>query len=201
AIGPLLVVGGSVLMFLGGVFRAITPVTAAIAEAGGLLSWLKLGFAALTGPVGITIGVITLLGTAFTVAYAKSETFRNIIQGLIQRFKEFIPTILWFGQSIYTNFIGIAAPAIQAVRDFFIDMFQKVKQFWQSDGQSVIQAITNGVNTVRTIVSTVMPIITSIIGTAFKLALTIVRMVWENIKGRSEEHTSELQSRFDLVCR
>src|SRR5699024_6164839 len=140
-------------------------------------------FAALTGPVGITIGVITLLGTAFTVAYAKSETFRNIIQGLIQRFKEFIPTILSFGQSIYTNFIGIAAPAIQAVRDFFIDMFQKVKQFWQSDGQSVIQAITNGVNTVRTIVSTVMPIITSIIGTAFKLALTLVRMVWENIKG------------------
>src|SRR5699024_3081512 len=43
AIGPLLVVGGSFLMFLGGVFRAITPVTAAIAEAGGLLSWLKLG--------------------------------------------------------------------------------------------------------------------------------------------------------------
>src|SRR5699024_2984093 len=124
AIGPLLVVGGSFLMFLGGVFRAITPVTAAIAEAGGVLSWLKLGFAALTGPVGITIGVITLLGTAFTVAYAKSVTFRNIIQGLIQRFKEFIPTILSFGQSIYTNFIGIAAPAIQAVRDFFVDMFQ-----------------------------------------------------------------------------
>src|SRR5699024_12492424 len=91
--------------------------------------------------------------------------------------------ILSFRHSIYTNIIGIAAPAIQAVRDFFIDMFQKVKQFWQSDRQSVIQAITNGVNIVRTIVSTVMPIITSIIGTAFKLALTIVSMVWENIKG------------------
>src|SRR5699024_6256211 len=77
AMGPLLTVGGTVIMFLGGVLRAITPVTAAIAKAGGLLSWLKLGFAALTGPVGITIGVITLLGTAFTVAYAKSETFRN----------------------------------------------------------------------------------------------------------------------------
>src|SRR5699024_298796 len=101
----------------------------------------------------------------------------------IESFKAFIPTILSFGQAIYTNFIVIAAPTIQAVRDFFIDMFQKVKQYWLSDGQSVIQAITNGVNIVSTIVSTVMPIITSIIGTAFKLALTIVRMVWENIKG------------------
>src|SRR5699024_7170530 len=137
----------------------------------------------LTGPVGITIGVITLLGTAFTVAYAKSETFRNIIQGLIQRFKEFIPTIVSFGQSIYTNFMNLVVPAVNAVKTFFIEMFQKIKQFWQSDGQQVVQAITNGVNIVRTIVSTVMPIITSIIGTAFKLALTIVRMVWENIKG------------------
>src|SRR5699024_282937 len=119
----------------------------------------------------------------FTIAYTKSETFRNIVNGLIERFKAFIPTILSFGQSIYTNFIGIAAPAIQAVRDFFIDMFQKVKQFWQSDGQSVIQAITNGVTIVGTLVSTVMPIINSIIGTAFKLALTIVSRVWENIKG------------------
>lgn len=183
AIGPLLVVGGSFLMFLGGVFKAITPVTAAIAKAGGLLSWLKLGFAALTGPVGITIGVITLLGTAFTVAYAKSETFRNIIQGLIQRFKEFIPTIVSFGQSIYTNFMNLVIPAVNAVKTFFIDMFQKIRQFWQSDGQQVIAAIINGVNIVKAIVSAVMPVITSIISVAFKLVLAVVTMVWTNIKG------------------
>src|SRR5699024_2873033 len=147
------------------------------------LSWLKLGFVALTGPVGITIGVITLLGTAFTVAYAKSETFRNIIHGLIQRFKEFIPTIVSFGQSIYTNFMNLVIPAVNAVKTFFIEMFQKIKQFWQSDGQQVIAAIINGVNIVKTIVSAVMPVITSIISVAFKLVLAVVTMVWENIKG------------------
>lgn len=183
AIGPLLVVGGSFLMFLGGIFRAITPVTAAIAKAGGLLSWLKLGFAALTGPIGITIGVIALLGTAFTVAYAKSETFRNIVQGLITKFREFIPTIVTFAQSIYSNFMTMIIPAVTAVKTFFLDMFAKIKQFWQSDGQQVITAITNGVNIVKTIVSAVMPVITSIISVAFKLVLAVVQMVWTNIKG------------------
>src|SRR5699024_12495077 len=124
-------------------------------------------FADINLKIIMTVTAVDALTARFTITYTKSETIRNIVNGLIERFNAFIPTNLSFGQSIYTNFIEIAAPAIQAVRDFFIDMFQKVKQFWQSDGQSVIQAITNGVNIVRTIVSTVMPIITSIIGTAF----------------------------------
>lgn len=190
AIGPLLVVGGSFLMFLGGVFRAITPVTAAIAKAGSVTKWLALAlkplgaiFAALTGPIGITVGIVAALGVAFTVAYAKSETFRNIIQGLIQRFKEFIPTIVSFSQSIYTNFMNLVIPAVTAVKTFFLDMFAKIKQFWQSDGEQVIAAIINGVNIVKTIVSAVMPVITSIISVAFKLVLAVVTMVWTNIKG------------------
>lgn len=190
AAGPLLMALGSMTIFVGGVVKAIAPlflglgkVAGAIKTTGGLLSGLKLGLAALTGPIGITVAVIAGLATAFTVAYAKSETFRNIIQGLIQLFKEFIPTIVSFGQSIYTNFMNLVIPAVNAVKTFFIEMFQKIKQFWQSDGQQVITAITNGVNIVKTIVSAVMPVITTIIGTAFKLVLAIVQMVWANIKG------------------
>ena len=190
AAGPVLTVLGTMAIFMGNVFNAVgillgplAKLSGTIKMLGGILPALKVAFAAINWPITLTVTAVAALTAGFTIAYTKSETFRNIVNGLIERFKAFIPTILSFGQSIYTNFIGIAAPAIQAVRDFFIDMFQKVKQFWQSDGQSVIQAITNGVNIVRTIVSTVMPIITSIIGTAFKLALTIVRMVWENIKG------------------
>lgn len=197
AAGPLLMAFGSIAIFVGGVVKAIAPLflglgkltTAFTAVRSGAmtfgLAFPKLAgfFAILTGPIGITIAAIVGIGTAFTVAYAKSETFRNIIQGLIQRFKEFIPTIVSFGQSIYTNFMNLVIPAVNAVKTFFIEMFQKIKQFWQSDGQQVITAITNGVNIVKTIVSAVMPVITTIIGTAFKLVLAIVQMVWGNIKG------------------
>ena len=197
AAGPLLMAFGSIAIFVGGVVKAIAPLFLGLGKLSAGFTAVKTGaltFGAafpklasfiglLTGPIGITIGVITLLGTAFTVAYAKSETFRNIIQGLIQRFKEFIPTIVSFSQSIYTNFMNLVIPAVNAVKTFFIEMFQKIKQFWQSDGQQVITAITNGVNIVKTIVSAVMPVITSIISVAFKLVLAVVTMVWTNIKG------------------
>ena len=186
AIGPLLAVGGTMLIWFGSLMKTISPIVAKLGgEAGfvGALKALASRFSFLLGPVGIAIGVITTLGTVFTVAYAKSETFRNIVNNLVQKFREFIPTIVSFGQSVYQNFMSLVVPAVQAVKTFFLDMFAKVKQFWQSDGQQVIQAITNGVNLVRSIVGAVMPVITTIIGTAFKLALAIVRMVWENIKG------------------
>src|SRR5207249_10314489 len=35
----------------------------------------------------------------------------------------------------------------------------------------------------------------------FATDLVLERGIGENLAGRSEEHTSELQSRFDLVCR
>ena len=197
AAGPLLMAFGSIAIFVGGVVKSIAPlflglgklttaftaVTSKTMTFGLAFPKLASFIGLLTGPIGITIGVITLLGTAFTVAYAKSETFRNIIQGLIQRFKEFIPTIVSFSQSIYTNFMNLVIPAVTAVKTFFLDMFAKIKQFWQSDGEQVIAAIINGVNIVKTIVSAVMPVITSIISVAFKLVLAVVTMVWENIKG------------------
>src|SRR5699024_7525368 len=197
AAGPLLMAFGSIALFVGGVVKAIAPLFLGLGKLSAGFTAVKTGaltFGAafpklagliglLTGPIGITVAAIVGIGTAFTVAYAKSETFRNIIQGLIQRFKEFIPTIVSFSQSIYTNFMNLVIPAVNAVKTFFVEMFQKIKQFWQSDGEQVITAITNGVNIVKTIVSAVMPVITSIIGTAFKLALAVVKMVWENIKG------------------
>lgn len=197
AAGPLLMAFGSIAIFVGGVVKAIAPLFLGLGKLSAGFTAVKTGaltFGAafpklagfiglLTGPIGITVAVIAGLATAFTVAYAKSETFRNIIQGLIQRFKEFIPTIVSFSQSIYTNFMNLVIPAVNAVKTFFIEMFQKIKQFWQSDGQQVITAITNGVNIVKTIVSAVMPVITSIISVAFKLVLAVVKMVWENIKG------------------
>lgn len=183
AIGPLLAVGGTMLIWAGSLVKTFAPIVARFREASGILGILKIAFGALISPVGITIGVIAGLGAAFAIAYTKSETFRGIVQNLITRFREFIPTIVSFGQTIYSNFMTLVVPAVQAVKTFFLDMFAKVKQFWQSDGQTVIQAITNGVNFVKTIVSAVMPVVTAIIGTAFKLALAVVKMVWENIKG------------------
>lgn len=89
AMGPLLAVGGSLLIFIGGVVKSIAPVTASITKAGGLLKWLtplfgKLGAAIgfLTGPIGLTIAAVIGIGAAFVTAYNKSETFRGFVDGI-----------------------------------------------------------------------------------------------------------------------
>src|SRR5699024_6526813 len=118
-----------------------------------------------------------------TVAYTKSVTLRNLVQGLIDRLKAFIPTIASSGQSIYSNFMNLVTPAISAVKNFFTDMFKKVRPFWQSDGQTTMQAFMNAINIIKTVVSFAMPIIQNVITVAFKVVLAVIRMVWENIKG------------------
>src|SRR5699024_12099337 len=62
---------------------------------------------------------------------------------------------------------------INAVKTFAMQIGQMLSKFWKENGAEITQAVKN---------------IGSVISTVFKFI-------------RSEEHTSELQSRFDLVCR
>src|SRR5690606_31757302 len=102
------------------------------AKAGGLLKWLKLGFAALTGPIGITIGIITLLTTGFIALYSKSETFRNGVHNLIQKIKE-----------LTQDALKALRPAIDAVVKFFQDQLATIQKFWQENGKTIMEALSN----------------------------------------------------------
>ncbi|AKG74359.1 peptidoglycan DD-metalloendopeptidase family protein [Salinicoccus halodurans] len=185
ALGPVIGSVGAFVGLLGGWLTMLSPILTKMGEKGflGVIRALATRFSFLLGPVGIAIGVITTLGTVFGIAYSKSSTFRNMVQGLIERFRNFIPTIIAFGQSIYTNFMTIITPAIQSVKRFFVSMFQQIALFWRTDGQQTINAFMNGVNILRTIISAVLPIITTIFRGVFTAVLFIVRSVWTNIKG------------------
>ena len=108
ALGPVLTVFGALAIFISKVGLAIAPLitrfgkmSKAVADAGGLMAWLRGGLSALAkrfsfllGPVGIIIGTILTLGTAFITAYRKSETFRNFVNGIVDKFKN---AIKWIG--------------------------------------------------------------------------------------------------------
>lgn len=63
-----------------GVLPKIGQLLTKIPLIGGLMT-------ALTGPVGIAVAAIAGIGTAFVVAYKKSETFRNIVNAVINPVK------------------------------------------------------------------------------------------------------------------
>src|SRR5699024_628758 len=80
--GVLAAAAGPVIIGLGAMVAAFGAITGSTAIM-GTLSAIGGAIAAISAPVWITIGAIAALGTAFVVAYKKSETFRNVINGAL----------------------------------------------------------------------------------------------------------------------
>lgn len=107
AIGPLLVLTGILAHSIVGISEATTLLTATeggqafftkfganikgiLPKIGGLITKIPLIgglMTALTGPIGIAVAAIAAIGVAFVVAYKKSETFRNIVNAVINPVK------------------------------------------------------------------------------------------------------------------
>ncbi|MEK4669138.1 phage tail tape measure protein [Niallia sp. FSL R7-0271] len=169
AIGPLLLIGGGLIGFLGNAATGLATLFPKIAQAGGLLKWLKLGFSALMGPIGIAIGVLTLLGTGFVLLYKNSETFRNGVQNLLLKLKELAQSALTALQ-----------PAIQAVVGFFKEQLALIQQFWQENGTVIMAALTNIGNFIK---NTFNNVILPVIQFVMPLIFSIIKTIWNNIKG------------------
>ncbi|EGQ1599340.1 phage tail tape measure protein [Staphylococcus pseudintermedius] len=97
SLGPLILTTGMFTAALGSIMTTLGPLMTGIVKTGGLMNFLgtKAPFAAkgltlvggafkfMLGPVGLAIAAVVAIGTAFVVAYKKSETFRNIVHTVI----------------------------------------------------------------------------------------------------------------------
>ncbi|CEI81311.1 Phage-related minor tail protein [Oceanobacillus oncorhynchi] len=207
AIGPVLMVLGMFAGWIGNLIGLLAPFITRVKDAGGMLKWVRPLFAALGGPVGLIIGLITALGAGFVVAYKKSETFRNIVNNLKDKFvelyekvKEFLTTnesFLGFIDSIKNGFSTAKDLIMQAfgvAMDFVQEKIGQVKSFWDTNGAQILQAFQNVFSGIWSVVQPILngivdlvkwafPYIKTIIGTALNVAFSIVKMIWGNIKG------------------
>ncbi|MED3687284.1 phage tail tape measure protein [Peribacillus butanolivorans] len=161
AIGPLLVAGGFFIGFLGSTATGLGKLFPSIAKAGGLLKWLRLGFTALTGPVGLTIGILALLAAGIVIAYKKFEPFRNAINKL---------------KDVFVS-------AFKIIADYFKSKIAVMKAFWDSNGKQLLQAFQNIFDGIMFVIKPMMPILKAIFKVTFKVILEIVKSVFGNIKG------------------
>lgn len=107
-----------------GVLPNIAQLLTKIPLIGGLMT-------ALTGPIGIAVAAIAAIGVAFVVAYKKSETFRNIVNAVINPVKNaFIG--LWniikqFGAGIKAVFSGNTGEGLNIFKKILPD--EAARQF------------------------------------------------------------------------
>src|SRR5699024_7472165 len=126
------------------------------------------------------IGVVTLLVSAFTLAYKKSETFRNFIHKLGEKIKE-----------VFFGIVDWIKPGYDAVIGFFGEVKEKISGFISSEGPSFIQAWKNIWDFISPILEWIADkvkwafetIIKPIIGLVMKAVEGVIKMVWGNIKG------------------
>ena len=100
--GPL----GTLFTTLGSVIGAISKTGSVVAGLSAVFPKLAGAFTVLGGPVGWIVAGIIALGTAFVIAYQKSETFRNFINGIGAAIGRAIGWIKQFGTAIGALFSG-----------------------------------------------------------------------------------------------
>lgn len=86
-------------------------------------------------PIALIIGALVALGVAFYLAYQKSETFRNVVNGLWEGLKNIVGGVIdWFATNIPIWIENIKA-AWQGFKDWFSELWngtiEGAKALWQ----------------------------------------------------------------------
>lgn len=136
-----------------GVLPKIGQLLTKIPLIGGLMT-------ALTGPVGIAVAAIAGIGTAFVVAYKKSETFRNIVNSVIEpvinSFKKmwgvvktifealkkllsgnFLPTLDLLSKIMPKETATKLTMRLLQIRQLFVDAFNSIFDFVKEIGKKL----------------------------------------------------------------
>ncbi|EHS7139793.1 phage tail tape measure protein [Staphylococcus pseudintermedius] len=176
ALGPLILTTGMFTAALGSIMTTLGPLMTGIVKAGGLMNFLgtKAPFAAkgltlvggafkfMLGSVGLAIAAVVAIGTAFVVAYKKSETFRNIVHAVIDPvidgFKKLWNVVKEIFNALKNLFSGNSLPTVDLlskimpktsankvvatlmqIRQAFIDAFNAIWQFGEDIGRKLGQ--------------------------------------------------------------
>ena len=222
-VGPMLTIFGKLTKVIGGTFSTFGFLTSSLGkvtfeakESGSVIKGItnvfpKLGatIGALSGPLGWTVLGIAALGTAFVVAYKKSETFRNIVNtsvtGIVNTFKAAKEVVKGFfqlfkgnGQDGVITLSKILPPDVvvgltnfaDKVKEIFFQVVDSIKQFsseigkqlstfWKQNGSEITEAVKN----IGHIISVTFNFIwNNAIKPIMGLIWNIMKFIWPSIK-------------------
>lgn len=223
AIGPVIFVFGAFISVMGSAMTTLGPLLIGISKAGGLMAFLSgkvatavrlfpalgtaISFAG--GPLLWIVGGLTALGIGFTIAYKKSETFRNIVnkavsgvmntfkaakialQGFFQLFKgngqdgvitlsKIFPPDIVVGITNFANKVKATFfQVINAIKGFATQIGNQLSTFWKQNGTQITQAVKNIGQVIGTVFSTIWNFVIKPIMT---LIWNLMKVIWPGIK-------------------
>ena len=171
AIGPVLVGLGALAASIGAIAgsSAIMAILGAIGTALG----------ALIGPIGIAIGTIVALGAAFVIAYKKSETFRNIVNGALQGVVNGFRA-MWGGIKTIGSAIGafIMKNIIGPIASFGTKIMAQIMAFWNQNGPMIMQALQNIWNVASPILTALFNLFKTVFQGILGIVVSVLGGLW-----------------------
>lgn len=132
-------------------------------------------FAALSGNKGGAISMLSRAGLSsdqIQLFLSAVDTIKSYLNNLASYW-----STVWGGLkyavSALWNFLGpLIMPALSAIVGFIQEQLGRIKQFWNENGQQIVEAARNAFQFILSIVQFVMP-----------LVLLLIQSIWGNIKG------------------
>lgn len=135
---------------LAGAFTVLMPAIGGLVTAWPALVAI---IGAIASPITLVVAAIAGLGLALVAAYQNSETFRENVNNVFQAIRD------------------VAVTVFETVASFIGEKIAQIKQFWDTEGAQILQAVQNIFNGIKAVIEFVMP--------AVKL---IIETVWNAIK-------------------
>lgn len=140
----------AVVGILAGAFAALMPAIGGLVTAWPALAAI---IGAIASPITLVVAAIVGLGVALVAAYQNSESFRENVNNVFQAIRD------------------VAVTVFETVASFIGEKIAQIKQFWDTEGAQILQAVQNIFNGIKAVIEFVMP--------AVKL---IIETVWNAIK-------------------
>ncbi|MEX3621860.1 phage tail tape measure protein [Viridibacillus arvi] len=175
AIGPALIIIGTLIKSIGAITTALAPVSLAISEAGGLMGALGTAMTAIVSPIGIAVFAIAGIGAALVLAYNKVGWFRDGVNDIWNKIKDLTSTAFSAIKSTINN-------VISGIVTFGKSLLDKFKGFWDENGKFISSIVKTHFNQVKSTIEMVMGIIKGVFQAVWPSLSAIVKVAWALIK-------------------
>src|SRR5690554_6904144 len=156
---------GPIMMVMGKLISIATTVYTWFGKLKYSVGILIKALGGISSPVLIVVGVIAGLIALFVTLYQTNEDFRDLVQTVWGAIKTTISTV------------------IQTISDFVMEVWGSLVEWWNENGDMILQAAQNVWNVISTVITTVMNVIWSIMQTLWPVIQALVISTWEAIKG------------------
>ena len=181
ALGPVLVILGMLVSFVGNVGIAFTTFSPIISNAGGVVAFLSGGISGLIGtmvsvlaPILAVVGVVGVFVAAIVKAYNENESFRNKVNEVFSQIQSIISNVM----SIVKDVISMTWGLIKVVWN---NGLSQILGLAASILTSIVGFFTSKLNTATSIVKTAISLIKSVFSGDFQGAVNIVNTVLKKI--------------------